>query len=153
MSYNNALHTNQQATARAMERMATGSAINRGSDDPAGLIASENHAASMSANNARIRSLERSIMEGNIAEAQPGMSAQDRAEIGTQQRSDEAMMRVHEQEHINTAAAYSQIRDTDYARESSNMVRGQILEQASIAAILAGRVSAESVLSLLDIHA
>ena len=75
------------------------------------------------------------------------------AEVGIEARAAESERRVLEEEQINVARAYSSIRDTDYAQESSNLVRSQILEQASIYTILAQRQTASTVLGLLNISA
>lgn len=146
-----ALRTNQRAVAVSMERMATGRAINRGRDNPSGLIASERFAADISANSGQIRALERSVLEGNSADAAPGATPEQRATIGTGQRSDESMARVLENEQINTTAALSQTRDTDYAKESSEMARASVLSRASIYTILAARQSqAGTAMALID---
>jgi flagellin len=246
--------TNNQSAMRTLERMATGFAINRGADDPAGLIASENFAAQLSANQARITTIERNeafmnirdgalgaqldnigdldglavqaantggssaseigaittqvdgvlngiervlpatgidIMRDVTTQMQVGTDEttgdpiyedvslsdlsrvmeqdpeaaqrlidgardavlEERAQVGADQRAAAAERRVLEEEQINIARANSSIRDADYARESSNLVRDQILGQASIAAELASRSSSAAVLRLLDIRA
>lgn len=245
---------NTQLAMRTLERLATGSAINRGADDPAGLIASENFAARLSANQAEITTIQRneafmnirdgalgaqldnisdldsmvvqasngagltdSEMGGIVSQVNGALNGidrvlpatgidimsdvttqmqvgtdegtgdpiyeevslrdlsrvieedpeaaqrlvdgardavlQERAQVGADQRAAEAERRVLEEEQINVARAYSSIRDADYARESSNLVRNQILGEATIAAELASRTSAVSVLRLLDIRA
>lgn len=245
---------NTQLAMRTLERLATGSAINRGADDPAGLIASENFAARLSANQAEITTIQRneafmnirdgalgaqldniSDLDSMVVQASNGAGLtdaemggivtqvngalngidrvlpatgidimsdvttqmqvgtdegtgdpiyeevslrdlsrvieedpeaaqrlvdgardavlQERAQVGADQRAAEAERRVLEEEQINVARAYSSIRDADYARESSNLVRNQILGEATIAAELASRTSAVSVLRLLDIRA
>lgn len=245
--------TNRQAEFRALERLATGSAINRGADDPAGLIASENFRARLSANRAEVKAIERNeasmnIRDGalgaqldNIADldglvvqaANAGGSTssesqaiatqasgvlrgiervlpatgidimsdvttqmrvgtdessgdpiyeqvslrdlsrvieqdpqaaqrlvdsareavlQERAQVGADQRAAESERRVLEEEQINLARANSTIRDADMARERSNQVRAQILDQSSIAAELAARDASASVLRLLDLR-
>lgn len=245
---------NNQQAMRTLERMATGYAINRGADDPAGLIATENFAARLSANQAEITSIERNeaflnirdgalgaqldnlgdldglvvqaANEGGLAggeldaistqvsgvlsgidrvlpatgidvmrdvttqmqvgtdevsgdpiyeevslsdlsrviEQDPQAAQrlvdgardavlQERAQVGADQRAAEAERRVLEEEQINVARAHSSVKDADYARESSNLVRNQILGEASIAAELASRTSAAAVLRLLDVRA
>lgn len=52
----------------SLERLATGRRINRGSDDPAGLIASENLMATLKALEAEGRSLQRSDHVANVAD-------------------------------------------------------------------------------------
>jgi len=246
--------TNQHQIGRTFERLSTGRAINRGSDGPAALIASENFVARLSQNQAEIKAIMRNesfmnirdgalgaqldnisdldglvvgaantagltgsefgaittqvsgvlngiervlpatgidIMRDVTTQMQVGTDEgtgdpiyeevslsdlsrvieqdpeaaqrlvdgardavlQERAQVGADQRAAESERRVLEEEQINVARANSTIRDTDYARESSNLVRNQILGQASIAAELASRTSAKAVLKLLDINA
>jgi flagellin len=246
-------YNNLQAQQNLL-RLATGSQINRAADDPAGLIASENFAAKLSANQAEITSIERNeaflnirdgalgaqldnigdldglvvqaaneggltsselsaittqvngaldgigrvlpatgidIMSDVTTEMQVGTDEttgdpiyeevslsdlsrvieqdpeaaqrlvdgareavlEERAQVGADQRAAESERRVLEQEQINVAQAYSTIRDADYARESSRLVRNQILGEASIAAELASRASSAAVLRLLDLRA
>ncbi len=71
------------------------------------------------------------------------------AQAGIDARAAASERRVLEEEQINVARAYSQTRDTDYARESSNLIRSQILSQATTYTILAERQSATNVLALL----
>ena len=53
------LNLNSRSIVRSLERLATGQRINRGADDPAGLISSENLRAMLSALEAEVRSLNR----------------------------------------------------------------------------------------------
>ena len=62
------LGQNNQALNTSLERLSTGLRINRGKDDPAGLIASENLRAEKVAINAAIRNAERADQVVNIAE-------------------------------------------------------------------------------------
>ncbi len=62
------LGTNSTAIARSLERLATGEKINRASDDPAGLIASENLRAALSILEAEARSLLRDDHVAAVAE-------------------------------------------------------------------------------------
>ena len=50
---------------------------------------------------------------------------------------------------VNTSAAYSRVMDTDYAVESTNMIRNQILQQAGTAMLAQANQIPNSVLSLL----
>ncbi len=50
---------------------------------------------------------------------------------------------------VNLSAAYSRIMDTDYAAETTNMTRNQILQQAGIAALAQSNQNPSMVLSLL----
>ena len=62
------LHQNNQALTTSLERLSTGLAINRGKDNPAGLIASENLRSEKAAISAAISNAERADQVINIAE-------------------------------------------------------------------------------------
>lgn len=244
------LNTANRSFATSAERLATGLRINRGSDDPSGLIASEFLGAQGASLGARVRVLDRATLENNIAEgtldaagstisgisamvvqsansgalgayeqgairtglsnavtALNGIIAQSddpdllddvtvqkqvgtdgmgdpiyetynvndlpelaesdpalaqelvgevqtaiverRAEIGAQQRSDEAVARATETEAINTAAARSSIRDADYAAEAVSLSRSKILSQSSIQVLRLSQDISRGVLDLL----
>ena len=246
----NSLHANQRSSMTSLERMATGSAINRASENPAGMIASEGFATRLNVIQAKITSFERQEASLNIQDGRLGATldnisdldglviqgassaglagsemgaiqtqiggaltgirrtadaagidimndvttemvvgtdettgdpitetvslsdlsrvletdpeaaqrlvdgARDavvtaRAEAGIDARAADSERRVLEVEQINVARAQSQTRDADYAKESSNAIRSQILEKASIYTILAERQNAETVLGLL----
>jgi len=247
----NTLNANQRSAMNTLEKLATGNAINRVSDNPAGLIASENFASRLNVIQAKITSFERTesvlnVQDGRLNATQDNISdlgslviqgsnaggltgsemgaiqtqiggiltgitrtasaagidimndvttemvvgtdettgdpitetvsladlsrvletdpaaaqrlvdgARDavvsaQAEVGIEARAAESERRVLEEEQINVARANSQTRDTDYAKESSNLIRSQILSQAGVYTILAERQNAESVLSLIS---
>jgi flagellin len=62
------LGMNNQSLSKSLERLSTGLKINRGKDDPAGLIASESLRSEMKAINAAIDNSERADQVVNIAE-------------------------------------------------------------------------------------
>ncbi|MEM9066759.1 MAG: flagellin [Planctomycetota bacterium] len=62
------LNANNGALNTSLERLSTGLRINRGKDDPAGLIASENLRSELSAANAAVSNAERADQVVNIAE-------------------------------------------------------------------------------------
>ncbi|MDX2146043.1 MAG: flagellin [Planctomycetota bacterium] len=62
------LTTNQASLAQSLERLSTGVKINRGKDDPAGLIASNALGSELRATNAAIQNAERADQVVNIAE-------------------------------------------------------------------------------------
>ena len=62
------LFNNNNGLNSSLERLSTGLRINRGKDDPAGLIASENLRAEISSTNAAINNAERADRVVNIAE-------------------------------------------------------------------------------------
>jgi flagellin len=49
----------------------------------------------------------------------------------------------------NTQASRSRIQDTDYAKESANLARTQVLQQAGMAMLTQSNQSSQSILSLL----
>ncbi len=62
------LETQNQGLTTSLERLSTGLRINRGEDDPAGLIASENLRAEKAAISAAISNGERAEQVVNVAE-------------------------------------------------------------------------------------
>jgi flagellin len=76
--------------------------------------------------------------------------ADSRAAIGTQLKSMDSEKNGLQVELENTEAARSQIEDTDYAEETSKLVRAEVLQQAAMYIMqLAGKQRAETVLSLI----
>ena len=149
----NAWHNAQNQLARSSERLATGLRINRGADDPAGLIASEALGARIAELDSLIISSERTNSTLSIREAELGVddvsTVEERAAIGLEQRANESMSRAMETERINTARAQSTIRDADYAKETSESARASILSEASVRVMLIGRMQGQRVLDLL----
>ena len=62
------LGTTSRSIFQSMEKLATGQRINRGSDDPAGLVASENLRAALVGLESRVRSLLRTDQVANVAD-------------------------------------------------------------------------------------
>lgn len=82
--------------------------------------------------------------------AQKGSSGR-RAAIGNATRDIESQQRVLMVELENLTGAKSQIEDTDYAAETSTLVRAQLLQQSSIATReIAINLQRDTVLSLLE---
>jgi flagellin len=223
-----------KVVASSMEKLATGSRINRGADDPAGLISSEDLRAALASLDAESRGMERTDAVANVADGalaevsellsdanaaevamanKGGMSRAERdahqmeidsarqsAErivattrfngervlggnttlsaggesikieridtgdlgaamsqvatlrgkigafqknvIGSQQRSNAAAIE-------NTAAAYSAIRDTDYAAETAALSRGQLLQRSTLGVLVMANSLPRNGLSLL----
>ena len=50
----------------------------------------------------------------------------------------------------NASAARSRIRDTDYAAETAQLAKNQVLQQAGLAVLAQANASSQSVLSLLQ---
>ena len=72
-----------------------------------------------------------------------------RAELGATQNRLESALSEASTYSENLSASYSQIMDLDYASESSNMTRLQILQQAGVAALGQAKAISQSVVSLL----
>lgn len=73
----------------------------------------------------------------------------DRAAIGNRMRAIDSEMNVLREEFAGNASVLSQIEDADYAKETAELVRSQILEQTTIKAIAIERENAERVLDLI----
>ena len=72
-----------------------------------------------------------------------------RGAIGNQLKDLESQQSVLSQELIGLNESLSSIRDVDFAKEASKLVRAQILEQATIMTIDANRQNAQQVLGLI----
>ena len=73
----------------------------------------------------------------------------DRANLGALQSRFEGVVTQLSAQIENTEAARSRIMDTDYAAETANLSRGQILQQAGTAMLAQANQLPQSVLSLL----
>lgn len=76
--------------------------------------------------------------------------AADRAALGAIQSQFESTVRNLANIAENTAAARGRILDTDYAAETANLTKAQILQQASTAILAQANAQPQSVLSLLQ---
>lgn len=83
-----------------------------------------------------------------VESAREGVS-RTRAVIGTELNEIDSRRDIIAEQLTNLNASRSTIEDTDFAAESARLVRSQILESASIAAIDISRQSAGQVLDLL----
>ena len=79
-----------------------------------------------------------------------GVIASDRATLGAVQSQLESTVRNLANVAENTAAARSRILDTDYAAETANLTKAQILQQASTAILAQANAQPQSVLALLQ---
>jgi len=73
-----------------------------------------------------------------------------RANFGTVQNRLESTIRSLAVSIENTSAAESRIRDVDFAQETAELTRNQVLQQAGIAVLSQANVSTQSALSLLQ---
>ena len=75
---------------------------------------------------------------------------QDRADMGAVQAQLESTIRNLANVAENTAAAAGRIMDTDYAAETANLTKAQILQQAATSILAQANAQPQSVLSLLQ---
>ena len=85
-----------------------------------------------------------SILDAAISEV-----ASLRAGFGTVQNRLESAIRSLAVSQENTSAAESRIRDVDFASETAELTRNQVLQQAGISVLAQANVSTQSALSLL----
>jgi len=76
--------------------------------------------------------------------------ASDRATLGAMQAQLESMVRNLSNVAENTASAAGRIMDTDYAAETANLTKAQILQQAATSILAQANAQPQAVLSLLQ---
>ena len=76
--------------------------------------------------------------------------ATQRATLGAHQAQLESTVRNLSNVAENTAAAAGRIMDTDYAAETANLTKAQILQQAATSVLAQANAQPQSVLSLLQ---
>jgi len=76
--------------------------------------------------------------------------ASDRATLGAMQAQLESMVRNLSNVAENTSAAAGRIMDTDYAAETANLTKAQILQQAATSILAQANAQPQAVLSLLQ---
>lgn len=76
--------------------------------------------------------------------------ASDRATLGATQSQLEAQVRNLANVAENTAAAAGRVMDTDYAAETANLTKAQILQQAATSILAQANAQPQAVLSLLQ---
>jgi flagellin len=76
--------------------------------------------------------------------------AEDRATLGAMQAQLESMVRNLANVAENTAAAAGRVVDTDYATETANLTKAQILQQAATSILAQANAQPQAVLSLLQ---
>lgn len=87
---------------------------------------------------------------GEAAEAAVESLATRRGGIGNRIRELESMMRVKQAELEAITGELSRVEDADFAKETAELVRGQILRQAAIHTTKIASENARSVLTLLE---
>ena len=79
-----------------------------------------------------------------------GKVASQRATLGAHQAQLESTVRNLSNVAENTAAAAGRIMDTDYAAETANLTKAQILQQAATSVLAQANAQPQAVLSLLQ---
>jgi flagellin len=86
-----------------------------------------------------------SIIDGALASI-----ASNRADLGAAQNRFGSTISNLENVSQNFSAARSRIQDADFAKESANLARNQVLQQAGLSMLAQANASSQSVLSLLQ---
>jgi flagellin len=86
-----------------------------------------------------------SIIDGALASI-----ASNRADLGAAQNRFGSTIANLENVSQNFSAARSRIQDADFAKESANLARNQVLQQAGLSMLAQANASSQSVLSLLQ---
>lgn len=143
------LNSDAQSQAIQLEIDASLDAIDQIADDIEGVAGS----AALSALRAGGAA---NVVDGDVAAAAELVDAKlsdistARAAAGAYERTQEALDRVREDQEVITAQALSQIEDADFVEEATNLVQGQILSKAAIAALaFSNREQAEMIDELL----
>ena len=98
-------------------------------------------------------------LDGTQAQAQTSITridealaevAEKRAQLGAEQAQLESTVRNLANVAENTAAAAGRIMDTDYAAETANLTKAQILQQAATSILAQANAQPQSVLALLQ---
>jgi flagellin len=79
-----------------------------------------------------------------------GIVASERAKLGATQAQLESTVRNLANVAENTSAAAGRIMDTDYAAETANLTKAQILQQAATSILAQANAQPQAVLSLLQ---
>jgi flagellin len=86
-----------------------------------------------------------SIIDGALAKV-----SDSRASLGAVQNRFSSTIANLENVSQNVSAARSRIQDADFAKESANLAKGQILQQAGTAMLAQANASSQNVMSLLQ---
>ena len=85
-----------------------------------------------------------------VIDAAVGKVASQRATLGAHQTQLESTVRNLANVAENTAAAAGRVMDTDYAAETANLTKAQILQQAATSVLAQANAQPQAVLSLLQ---
>lgn len=86
----------------------------------------------------------------DLVDGAVGMVARQRATIGSKLNSNQTEISAKAAELEALTGVRSKIEDTDFAAETANLVRNQILQQAQLASMQIGNQNANAVLALID---
>ena len=139
------LSTSQSSLSQSMQRLSSGLRVNSAKDDAAGL-AIGGGASGAATNIATTSQIDDAI--NAIDKAMDSINDQ-RANFGASQNRFEAVISNLQTNIENQAAARGRIVDADFATETANLSRSQILQQAGTAMIAQANQLPQQVLSLL----
>ncbi len=126
------------AAVAAVDEVAASGAVASGSTIVSGALNTLN-ISSYAASNLAIQQVDAALQRVNS----------DRASMGALQSRFQSVVTTLQTHSENLSAARSQIRDADFAAETANLTRGQILQQAGVAMLSQANSAPQSVLSLL----
>jgi flagellin len=118
-------------------------ALTSGSDDSASNL-------SLTAANINITTAAGALTSITAIDSALNTIAGQRATLGAQQSQLESTVRNLANVAENTAAAAGRIMDTDYAAETANLTKAQILQQAATSVLAQANAQPQAVLSLLQ---
>jgi flagellin len=150
------LGVSQGSLATSMQRLSSGLRINSAKDDAAGLAISSRMTAQVRGVDQAARNANDGISLAQVAEGALGtvdgalaaISGQ-RAQFGALQSRFETTIASLQTTSENLSASRSRIMDADFAMETANLSRTQILQQAGTAMVAQANQLPQGVLALL----
>ncbi len=121
-----------------------------GTDDRFTVSAVNATASAIGINGLAVSSASGALSALGLLDSAVGLVAALRASFGTAQNRLESAIRSIAIAVENTAAADSRIRDVDFASETAELTRNQVLQQAGISVLAQANVSTQSALTLLQ---
>jgi flagellin len=121
-----------------------------GNDDRFTVSAVNATASSIGINGLAVSSASGALSALALLDSAVGVVASLRASFGTAQNRLESAIRSIAIAVENTAAADSRLRDVDFASETAELTRNQVLQQAGISVLAQANVSSQAALSLLQ---
>lgn len=121
-----------------------------GADDRFTVSAVNATASAIGINGLAVSSASGALTALGLLDSAVGLVASLRASFGTAQNRLESAIRSIAIAVENTAAADSRLRDVDFASETAELTRNQVLQQAGISVLAQANVSTQAALTLLQ---